>query len=139
MSDDTITRWTPDDDARLEELRRERRPKDVKAAVERAREAAQRTRTPRDVPAWGREAVREQLEEQEVMRAYDSADEDCRAWLDDHVRARLSNKKPAAQALWWDRTLRDVLLAWKRGDLDDDRAEVAEPLDHHDKDEAASA
>lgn len=136
MSDFTTT-WTDHDDDRLAELRAERRPKSVRLEVARQRELAQRPRSSRTPPVWAGQAVRERQEEAETLRAYQTAPAHVREWLDSHVAARLAGRR--FPDMFLDRTLRDVLLAWKAGQLEDDGDPLAaEPLalrdDEHDED-----
>lgn len=127
MSDSEFRPWTDWENDRLAELRAEvAKPiTNVKAHVAREREKARRTSGQDRVPRpWARQAADEQAEEATTLERYAAAPPHVRQWLDAHVEARLVGRK--FPALWRDRTLRDVLLDWKAGRLEDDDANPAQ-------------
>lgn len=120
--------WTDAENERMAELRAEvSRPiTNVKAHVERERARARRmTGQEREAPPWAAGAAAQQEEEAEPLARYASAPPDIRQWLDAHIAARLRGRK--LPELWRDRVTRDVVLAWKREQLDDEPPQAAHP------------
>jgi hypothetical protein len=108
---DTVCNWNHDDEAALDDLRRDAKRGSVKPS------RTLKVGKPAPPPAWAEPILAERAEEHEPLERYRAAPPDVRAWLDGIVSERLRGRK--LPELWRDRTLRDVLLDWKRGALED--------------------
>lgn len=112
MSEFTVCHWSADDERALEHLRRDAERGSVKPS-----RFPPRAGKPEPPPAWAKPVLDERAEEREPLRRYHEAPDDVRRWLDGIVSERLRGRR--FPELWRDRVLRDTLLDWKRGALDD--------------------